>query len=174
MNVRILAPTLLAGALAVTGCGPQESASSESQKTAITQEATQGVKALFAAVERLDPDYPAKFCTDGINPFYVDTDGKAYTFDETCKLFKDWGSQFQGQKFDLKQEKTTFLAPDLVLYACQGKCDVTQKDGGHMKFESYGASFLLRKVGGTWRMAYCQESGTPPVMVKAEAGAAKK
>jgi len=165
MNLRALAPLAFAGILALTGCGRRATALTEAQKTTIRQEVLQVMKPFFAEAERMDPNVE-KTCLDNPDFAYASIDGKSYAYPEFKKMWAEAVSQFASQSFVIRGEKVIVLAPDAALYCWCGANDMVQKNGTVLRADPYCGTYLLRKMGGTWKVTYMHESSLPMAPAK--------
>ena len=75
----------------------------------------------------------------------------------TAELFESAPSV----KFTRAKDDFLFLSKDLVLYAWNGKCDMTLRAGGNSRIDSYAVTYVFRKIGKEWKIIFSHESASP-------------
>lgn len=166
MNPRTLTPTVLAAALAFTGCQKQDVPLTEAQQAVIRAEVLQAAKPMFAAFEKVDLDTALKLSQDGTDFELITADGKAYTYAGFKKDGAEFFASLSGQQLTRQKEKVLVLAPNAALYLWQGRYDVMPKDGTLVRSDPFAVTYLYRKIGGQWKFVYGHESGLPHQPVK--------
>jgi len=135
----------------------------EAQKVAITREVLQATKPMWAAAEKMDPDYLVKFCHDEPD-FQVNwSDGTTSTYEEANKQWKEEiVPLITYLRFTIRAEKVDVLTADTVRYSWHGGMDaVHRKDGGVIRYNPWSETWLVRKFGKEWKITSWTESGVP-------------
>jgi uncharacterized protein (TIGR02246 family) len=134
---------------------------SEKQQTVIRQEVLQSMHGMLAAEERLDTAAVWAYHADVPDYLWADIDGQLYDFAGTKKNWADYYAGCAKLKFTTKREEVQVLGPDLAFYLWHGSADVTAKDGAVTRGDPWTARYLLRRIGGNWKMVGGQESSSP-------------
>jgi ketosteroid isomerase-like protein len=176
MKTPIIAALILAAAFGLAANSAFATDLTQTQQTAIRQEVDQFMKAWIAAWERLDLEAAMKGEADTPEFLYADVDGNQYDKAGLRKLCVDMVANCTGEKVITQKERIYVLAPDAALYAWHGAVEFTQKDGTVMRIDPYNASFLLKRIDGSWTIVLQHESALPPQPVKpaAPSGASMK
>lgn len=157
-------PTVLALA-AVLGLAAVSAFSaplSEQKQAAIRQEVGQVMQDYTAACEHIDCAAALSFAADVPEFRYADTDGKQYDYAGFKKLVAEFFAGFSAQKATTRNQDILVLDPDTALVIWHGAIDLTQKDGSVLRADPYNATFLFKRLGGTWKIVFQHESGLPP------------
>ena len=157
-------PTVLAlAALLGLAAGSAFSAPlSEKQQAAIRQEVSQAVKNYFAVCEHLDLAAQLGFHADVPEFRYADTDGKQYDYAAFKKLMIDLFAGLSALKVTMPNEEILVLGPDTALVIVHGSLAMTQKDGSAFRWDDYSGAFLWKRLGGSWKIVFQEESALPP------------
>lgn len=148
---------------------------SATRQAALRQEVLQAMHGMLAAEERLDAAAVWAYHADVPDYLWADIDGQLYDFAGTKKDWADFYAGCAKLKFTTKREEVMVLGPDLAFYLWHGSADVTGKDGAVSRGDPWTARYLLRRIGGAWKMVGGQESSppaqpvTPPVGMAAPA-----
>jgi uncharacterized protein (TIGR02246 family) len=131
------------------------------QQAAIRQEVLQAMHGMLAAEERLDAAAVWAYHADVPDYLWADIDGQLYDFAGTKKNWADYYAGCAKLKFITKREEVMVLGPDLAFYLWHGSAEVTGKDGAVSRGDPWTARYLLRRIGGAWKMVGGQESSSP-------------
>jgi uncharacterized protein (TIGR02246 family) len=161
MKTPIIAALILAALPGLTTGSAFAAPLSQEKQTAIRQEVLQTMHGMLAAEERLDAAAVWAFHADVPDYLWADIDGQLYDFAGTKKNWADYYAGCVKLKFTTKREEVMVLGPDLAFYLWHGSADVTGKDGAVSRGDPWTARYLLRRIGGTWKMVGGQESSPP-------------
>jgi ketosteroid isomerase-like protein len=131
-------------------------------ETAIRQEVSQRVKDYIAVCERVDSAATLRFVADVPEFRYADTDGKQYDYAGFTKLVTDLFAGLSAQKATTRNQEILVLGPDTALVIWHGAMDAVQKDGSALRWADYNFTGLFKRLGGTWKIVFQNESGLPP------------
>jgi len=129
---------------------------------AIRQEVSQALKDYFAVCEHLDLAAQLGFHADVPEFRFADIDGKEYDYAGFRKLVTDLFAGLSTLKCTAQNQEILVLSPDAALVIWHGVLAFTQKDGSALRWDDYNGTFLFRRIGGAWKIAYQHESGLPP------------
>jgi ketosteroid isomerase-like protein len=135
-------------------------------EAAIKQEVAQALQGFIVACDRIDLDGTLGFEADVPEFRYADTDGQLYEYPAFKKLLAETFAGSVAQKVLTQRQEISVFGPDAALVAWHGSVELTQKDGTVVRSDPYNATFLFKRLGGTWRIVYQHESGLPPQPVK--------
>jgi ketosteroid isomerase-like protein len=162
MKTTIVAASILAAGLGFAANSAFAADLTQTQQTAIRQEVDQFMKAWIAAWERLDLETAMKGEADTPDFLYADVDGNQYDKAGLRKLCVDMVAFCSAEKVITQKERIYVLASDAALYAWHGAVELIQKDGTVMRVDPYNASFLLKRIEGSWKIVLQHESALPP------------
>ncbi len=117
--------------------------------------------AMKAATERMDPDLFTTYCVDSPDFLFVSPFGNAYNYAQSQTMWKGLVTSFRSQTNTLAKTRVIVLSPDEALFFWQGTVSGTTRDGHVFTTVPYSGTNLFRRVGGTWKVVYIQESGLP-------------
>jgi hypothetical protein len=131
----------------------------EAEKALVKQEVLKAVKPMFAAAEKMDPNFVRKFCLD--TPEFQITwfNGNMTDYEESDKTWKRFASRYKSQGIEILAEGVNVLTTDMALYYWQGRDKLIQSDGESVCFDPFAETTLLRKVGNEWKIATKTDSG---------------
>jgi len=135
--------------------------------SAVRAQVFQTIQGMIAAEERFDAAAVWAVHADVPGYRWVDTDGTAYDFAGTKKVWTDYLAGCAKLKYTTLKEDVLVLAPDLAFYTWTGSTDVTSKDGPRTRHEQWTARYLCRRIDGAWRIIGGQESSAPGKVVGA-------
>jgi ketosteroid isomerase-like protein/predicted ester cyclase len=131
----------------------------------IRTQVIQTVQGMIAAEERFDAAAVLAVHADVPGYRWVDTDGTAYDFAGSRKVWTDFFTGCTKLKYTTLHEEVLVLAPDLAFYTWTGSADVTPKDGPRTRHELWTARYLCRRIDGAWKIIGGQESSAPGTQV---------
>ena len=133
----------------------------EAQRASLTKAVLRDAKPMILAADQLDPDWVAKFCTDGPDFRIVWFNGRTNTFQEAVQTWKVFTLRAASSKCDCLKEHVQLLDSETALYSWQGTMEVREKDGTVLRFNPFSETGLFRKVSETWKIASKTQSGVP-------------
>ncbi len=133
----------------------------EAEKALVTKEVLLVVKPMFAAAERMDPEFVPSFCLDTLDFRITWFNGTTTGYAESNKNWREFASKYSSQRLEIHTERIHVLAADMVLHYWQGWTELIQKDGGAVRLDPFAETTLLQKVGSYWKIASRADSGVP-------------
>ncbi len=142
-------------------------ASPATDEAAIKAEVARAMSAFVAACEKADLAGALAFMADVPEFRYADPEGKLLGFAATKQGLAEWFGQCSARRVLTARQAITVLGPDAALVQWHGALELVLKDGKTLRADPYSASFLFRRIGDAWKIAYQHESGPPPQPVGA-------
>lgn len=168
MYPRLIIPAMLVTVLLIAGCSQNNTALSDADQAAITQQVLKAGRAFEAAAVRLDPNLITDYCADTPDFVFLASDGTGYNYAELKNLWAGFISAFSSQTNPLRTVKVIVLSRDTALFSWQGGGQLTQKDGVVLNNNPISGTDLFKKINGQWKVIYIHESGNPPAPVKGD------
>jgi len=162
MKILFVSAFALAALVGFTASAAFASPLTERQQAAIREEVGEAMKGFIVACERIDLGETLKFEADIPEFRFADTDGQLYDYPTFKKNLTDLFAGCSAQKIFTRRQEITVLGPDIALVAWHGAIELTQKDGTALRSDPYNGTFLFRRFGDAWKIAYQHESGPAP------------
>ena len=87
----------------------------EAEKALVTKEVLLVVKPMFAAAERMDPEFVPSFCLDTLDFRITWFNGTTTGYAESNKNWREFASKYSSQRLEIHTERIHVLAADMVL-----------------------------------------------------------
>jgi hypothetical protein len=155
MKTRLIILSLLAVCFA---CGKNGGTLSDAQKEKVINEVKPVVSEIFKGAEDANADL--LFATSWDSPDYTYINGgKVYSYKDLMDGFKPFFATLSNQKVTIASEKYAVLDNSTVLYTVAARWDMNFKDGHSVVQDPWVNQFLLKKIGGKWKVVSTIESG---------------
>ncbi|HEX8792180.1 MAG TPA: nuclear transport factor 2 family protein [Polyangiaceae bacterium] len=158
----------LASTMALSGCAAEQGQPpplTPAQQADIGQQVLQQVHQDMRAWESLSVDETMKGVQDSPDFALVTPDGHSYGIAEFRKLWSSMAANASSEKITPHAERVIVLAPDAALYTSEATWEVFEKDGSVERYDVGAGTYLYRKVGDRWLLAYEHESAGQPTHV---------
>ncbi len=138
----------------------------------IARDAVAVVHAVGEASQRLDIDAALKDVWGDPRALLVVSEGHPMPVAEFREEMRGFYASMAAMKFTTLGEEVRVLGSDLVLDAWTYRVEGAAKSGGRFVIETETATFLVRRIGGAWKIIFFQEAASPMQRLPAEGGAA--
>jgi len=136
----------------------------ETEKTTIKNEVKTAFHAMVDACNKIDLNSALQLYWNSPSFLGISSDGIIFDYQQFKKANEDYFAAVASQNFITIKEYISFLGDDLIVYAWQGSNEAMLKTGEKMTFSNFGATSLLKKIEGLWKVIYYHESAMPPVI----------
>ena len=163
MDIRNIFSPALALAIALTCFGCQnisQSALSASRQAEIRAEISQVADNFLAALEHVDANAAMAFLADVPEFRHADNEGHLMDYAGQRRGMNGFFAVATSQKTSTKRQEVVVLGPDSALYIWQGSVTVNLKNGAQLASPTFVVNALFKRIDGTWKVLYWQESGT--------------
>jgi ketosteroid isomerase-like protein len=150
-----------------SGCTKQEPAqmTPEEQETA-KKEIREVINLLFQACEKLDLEAGLQPFSHSPDFIFINTKGSMMDFQGFKNVNGEFLKTLSSLKYSTVKDEFRFLPNGTVIYAWQGKCEMTLKTGEHFKIDTCGATQIFSKINNQWKIIYSHKSLLRPVQEK--------
>jgi hypothetical protein len=136
---------------------------SKAEEEAIKEKIKEAIRNLMRGCETLDMQLAFDIFLDSPDFLMMGTDGTLCDYDTYLKNNIDYLDTCRGFKLTTFKEEIRVLDHETAIYAWVYGAEATLETGERDVIEKAGASFVFRKIGGQWKVAYYHESSVPPV-----------
>jgi ketosteroid isomerase-like protein len=96
----------------------------------------------------------------------VSADGVIRNYPEFIKICAAYYDSLREQRLTTREDYFHIVDDSTVVWCWSGNIDAFFKNGGVWKMQQYTVTYILRKIGGKWKVAHSHDSGLPPQIVK--------
>ena len=131
------------------------------QEDLIAWEVLQEAKPMFAAAQKMDPEWVAKYCAH-VPDFWISWyNGKTSNFAEAERTWKDLTHGAASSHCTIRAERCKILDAENAITFWEGSLEWLQKDGHRFLLDPFTETEVLRKIGHAWRIVSKTQSGLP-------------
>jgi len=143
-------------------------------EAAIKHEIAQTAQGLFGAFSHADIDGILSFYADDPEFRAIEPDGKVTDSAAFRKSTREFFAGVASESIQTRSQDIRIIDPDTAILTWNGGFQTRMKDGTTVGCDSYGATFVFRRIGKDWKIIHDHESGVPPQPVKPVAASSVK